>query len=135
MEGLLAQAEGLHFSANLPPELFLNFSFAKMIRKQKAVMGLCNISALLKNLELEIPYGFSVHDPVVTENNGSFDFKGNVYTDSPVFEISAGHLLQVLVGYHSLEELRDKLNITDEVKFAEINRLLPKQKCYIIDEY
>ena len=39
------------------------------------------------------------------------------------------------VGYHSLEELQDKLNITDEAKFTEINRLLPKQKCYIIDEY
>ena len=135
MEGLLAQAEGLHFSTKLPPELFLNVSFAKIIRKQKGVMGLCNTSALLKNLELEIPYGFRVHDPVVTENNGIFDFKGNVYTDSPVFEISAGNLLQVLVGYHSLEELQDKLNITDEAKFAEINRLLPKQKCYIIDEY
>ena len=135
MEGLLAQAEGLHFSAKLPPELFLHFSFTKIVKKQKGVMGLCNASALLQHLQLEIPYGFRLHDPVVKENNGSFDFCGNKYTDAPVFEISAGHLLQVLVGYHSLEELRDKLNITDEVKFAEINRLLPKQKCYIIDEY
>ena len=98
-------------------------------------MGLCDASALLKQLQLEIPYGFKLHDPVVKENNGIFDFSGNVYTDIPVFEISAGHLLQALAGYHSLEELRDELNINDEAKFTIINRLLPKQKCYIIDEY
>ena len=98
-------------------------------------MGLCNASALLHQLQLEIPYGFRLFDPVIRENNGCFDFKGNTYADTPVFEISAGHLLQVLIGYHSLDELRDKLNITDEAKFAEINKLLPKQKCYIIDEY
>ena len=135
MEGLLKQAEGLQFSAKLPPELFLNFPFTKMIRKQKGVMGLCNASGLLNRLQVKIPYGFKLYDPVVEENNGNFDFNGNVYTDIPVFEISAGNLLQVLVGYYTLEELRDQLNITDEVKFTEINKLLPKQKCYIIDEY
>ena len=135
MEGLFVQAEGLQFSAKLPPELFLHYTFAKLTRKQKGVMGLCNASALLKHLQLKIPYGFRLHDPVVKENNGCFDFYGHEYFDTPIFEISAGHLLQVLVGYHSLEEIREHLNITDEAKFAEISRLLPKQNCYIIDEY
>ena len=135
MEGLLAQAKGLRFSAKLPPELYLYFPHTKLTRKQKGVMGLCNASALLKHLQLEIPYGFRLYDPVIKENNGNFDFNGNAYTDIPVFDISAEHLLQVLVGYHSLNELRNKLNIADELKFAEINSFLPKQKCYIIDEY
>ena len=135
MEGLLLQAEGLQFSAKLPPELYLRFSFAKLKKKQKGVMGLCNASALLKALELDIPYGFQLNDSVVPENNGTFDFKGEAYQKEPVFEISAGNLLQVLVGYHSLDELRNQISVFDEAKFEEINKLLPKQNCYIIDEY
>ena len=77
MEGLLTQAEGLKFSAKLPPELFLYFPFSKIVKKQKGVMGLCNASALLHQLQLEIPYGFRLSDPVIKENNGCFDFKGN----------------------------------------------------------
>ena len=55
--------------------------------------------------------------------------------EAPVFEISAGHLLQVLVGYHSFAEIRNELKIFDEEKYKELDAFLPKQKCYIIDEY
>lgn len=135
MEGLLACGKGLAFSAKVPPELYLSFPFGKLERRQKGVMGLCNGSALLKALDLEIPYGFKVDDDVVPKNNGIFDFKGSSYTGTPVFEISAGHLLQVLVGYHSLSELENEIVVFDKEKFDEINALLPKQNCYIIDEY
>ena len=135
MKGLLAQAKGLAFSAKLPPDLYLSLPFTKLTRKQKGVMGLCNVSALLKALELDIPYAFQIKDYVVPENNGVFDFKGAISTETPVFEISAGHLLQVLVGYHALNKLRKELVIFDEEKFEEIDALLPKQHCYIIDEY
>lgn len=135
MEGLLSLGKGLVFSAKLPPELYLSFPFGKLERKQKGVMGLCNGPALLKSLDLEIPYGFKMNDHVVSENNGVFDFKGNHYTSDPVFEISAGHLLQVLVGYHSLRELEKEIVVFDKEKFDGINALLPKQNCYIIDEY
>lgn len=135
MEGLFALGVGLKFSAKLPPELELSFPFATLTRKQKGVMGLCNISALLEALDLNIPYCFKVNDHVVPENDGCFDFKGESTTDEPAFEISAGHFLQVLVGYYSLNELRNECNIFDEVKFNEIDTLLPKQHCYIIDEY
>lgn len=135
MEGLLALGKGLAFSAKLPPWLYLSFPFAKLTRKQKGVMGLCNAQALLKALALDIPYGFRLEDGVVSENNGVFDFKGEPYTHAPVFAISAGHLLQALVGYHSLGELREEITVFDEEKFREIDLLLPKQNCYIIDEY
>ncbi|MBQ7757616.1 GNAT family N-acetyltransferase [Anaerotignum sp.] len=135
MEGLFAIGKGLAFSAKLPPELYLSYPFAKLTRKQKGVMGLCKASALLKALELDIPYGIKINDHVVPENNGTFDFKGNIYASEPVFEISAGHLLQVLVGYHTLNELRKEIVIFDEEKFEVIDTLLPKQNCYIIDEY
>lgn len=135
MEGLFVLGEGLEFSAKLPPDLYLTFPFAGLTRKQKGVMGLCNAPALIKALDLEIPYGFKIKDTVVPENNGVFDFKGNPYTDEPIFEISAGYLLQALVGYHSLNELEKKIVVFDKEKFDKINALLPKQNCYIIDEY
>ena len=135
MKGLFSLASGLRFSAKLPPDLYLGFPFVKCQKKQKGVMGLCDVAALLKKLDLDIPYTFQLYDPVVPENNGIFHFCGQISTETPVFEISAGHLLQVLVGYHSLEEIRKEILVFDEYKFNRINHLLPKKKCYIIDEY
>ena len=135
MEGLLSLATGLNFKAKLPPEINISFSFTELERVQKGVMGLCNIKELLEKLNLDIPYGFRLKDDVVPENNSCFDFKGQIYWGDPVFEISAGHFQQVLVGYHSLDELKSEITVYNEVKFEEINALLPKQNCYIIDEY
>ena len=133
MEGLRKEADGLVFYAKLPPEMKL--PFAKTERKQKGVMGLCNASALLQALQLELPYAFRLTDIVIPENNGVFNFRGESSAETPVFEISAGHLLQVLVGYHSFAEIRSELKIFDEEKYKELDAFLPKQKCYIIDEY
>lgn len=135
LEGLFAQGAGLKFTAKLPPEVNVSYPFATLERLQKGVMGLCNAAGLLKVLNLPIPYGFKIKDTVVPGNNGVFDFQGNPYLHEPVFEISAGHLLQVLVGYHTLNELKNEIMIYDAEKFAEIDSLLPKQDCYIIDEY
>ena len=98
-------------------------------------MGLCNASALLQALQLELPYAFRLTDTVIPENNGVFNFRGKPSAEAPVFEISAGHLLQVLVGYHSFAEIRNELKIFDEEKYKGLDAFLPKQKCYIIDEY
>lgn len=135
MEGLFALGAGLKFSAKLPPEVEISYPFAILERVPKGVMGLCNAAALLNALDLNIPYGCKIKDHVVPDNNGIFDFKGKPYAGEPVFEISAGHLLQVLVGYYSLNELKHEISVYDVAKFDEINQYLPKQSCYIIDEY
>ena len=135
MEGLFSLGHGLKFSAKLPPDIEISYPFATLEKMQKGVMGLCNAAALLKTLHLSVPYGFKLKDPVIAEHNDVFTFNGEHYAGDPVFEISAGHLLQVLVGYHSLQELRNEMIIYDEAKFNEIDHCLPKQNCYIIDEY
>jgi len=135
MEGLFAQGYGINFSAKLPPEVEISYPFTTLEKLQKGVMGLCDAAGLLKALDLKIPHSFRIKDTVVPENNGVFDFRGNASQTEPVFEISAGHLLQVLVGYHSFHELKDKITIYDKEKFEKIDMLLPKQECYIIDEY
>lgn len=135
MQGLFALAEGCRFSAKLPPELYVAFPFAKLNRKQKGVMGLCNVSALLEALQLSIPYTVQITDSVIAENNGIFAFTGKKSEQPPVCVISAGHFLQVLIGYRSLEEIQKEVQILDEAAFADLDILLPKRHCYIIDEY
>ena len=135
VEGLFSQGCGLKLTAKLPTEIEIKNSFTTLERLPKGVMGLCNATDLLKVLNLQIPYSFRLKDIVIPENNGVFDFQGNSSLENPVFEIKSGNLLQVLVGYHTLKELENEIKIFDAVKFAEIDQLLPKQSCYIIDEY
>ena len=92
--------------------------------------GFHNIQSIMQTISL---YDYLTFE--VSENNGIFDFKGVPYVGKPAFEISAGHLLQVLTGYHSLDEIKNEIQVFDEMKFEEINALLIKQNCYIIDEY
>ena len=133
LEGLISCYQDKFITAKLPPEI--DIILENVERKQKGVMGLCNISLLLKQLDLDIPYTFSLKDSVVPENNGLFTFQGERSDENPVFEIEAGTLLQILVGYFALSECKDRTTVFDETKFNEIDRKLPKQKCYIIDEY
>lgn len=76
MEGLRKEADGLVFYAKLPPEMKL--PFAKTERKQKGVMGLCNASALLQALQLELPYAFRLTDIVIPENTVYLIFEGSL---------------------------------------------------------
>lgn len=135
LEGLYPYASGRALSVKLPPDLYIHSPFGRVIRRQKGVMGLCNLPELLALLDLEIPYGFAVKDTIVAENTGCFDFKGKPYSGVPAFEMDAGHFLQVLAGYCTLSELENSIKINDGAAFAQINRLLPKCSCYIIDEY
>ena len=133
LEGLISCHQDVSVTAKLPPEI--DNILENVERRQKGVMGLCNISLLLKQLDLNVPFAFSVKDHVVPENNGVFTFQGERSDDNPVFEIEAGILLQILVGYLALSECKDKITVFDETKYNEIDHKLPKQKCYIIDEY
>ena len=134
-ESLFSIAEGRSFSMKLPPRVVLEYPFAKTVTRPKGVMGLLSVQGLLQALSLDIPYAFSVTDDVVKENNGTFFFNGEKTEEAPVFSIDAGHLMQVLLGYRSLSELKDEIKRFDEPAFCEIDRLLPKCNCYIIDEY
>lgn len=135
LEGLYPYAAGCSLSVKLPPDIYYSHPYGALKRRQKGVMGLCDLSGLLCLLDLDIPYGFTVKDSIIAENNGCFDFKGKPYEKPPVFEIEAGRLLQILVGYCTFNDQKKHIKIYDEAAFAQIDRLLPKQRCYIIDEY
>lgn len=135
LQAIMAQYQGFSFSAKLPPETKIDFPFAQKEIKPKGVMGLVNIQFLLKQLGLQSDVAFFVTDQVVPENDGCFLLNGNTSEAKPAFSIPAGRLMQVLVGYVTLEEQRDYVEIYDEIAFEKMNQLLPKQNCFIIDEY
>lgn len=135
LTGILAEGEGLSLSVKLAPESGISFDFAQKEVKQKGVMGLTDLQVLLKALELDGKAAFEVEDHVVPENNGCFLLNGERTEKSPAFSIPAGRLLQVLIGYTTLESQKPYVHIYDEAGFQEINEKLPKCNCYIIDEY
>lgn len=135
LTGIFAEGEGLSLSVKLAPESGISFDFAQKEVKQKGVMGLTDLQVLLKVLELDGKAAFEVEDHVVPENNGCFLLNGERTEKSPAFSIPAGRLLQVLIGYTTLESQKPYVHIYDEAGFQEINEKLPKCNCYIIDEY
>lgn len=135
LQAIMAQYPGFSFSAKLPPKTKIEFSFAQKEIKQKGVMGLVHIQLLLKQLEMQSDVPFCVTDEVVPENNGCFLLDGTKSESKPAFSIPAGRLMQVLVGYATLEEQRCYIEVYDEIGFEKLNQLLPKQNCFIIDEY
>ncbi len=135
LQEILSQAEGLSFSAKLRPKTNVAFDFCKKEVKQKGVMGLVCVEMLLQILGLQSEASFVVQDDVVAENNGCFTLDGKRSDKKPAFTIEAGRLLQVLVGYVSLQDLQEEIVVHDAKGFAEIANALPMVDCYIVDEY
>lgn len=135
LEGFFANYPNYSVNAKLPADLFIHFTFGKVEKQQKGVAGLINIRPILESFSLKNDYTFYVKDDIIRKNNGIMDIQGRPSTVAPAFSISAGHFLQVLLGYANLLELQKSIEIFDEEGFLSINELFPKCKCYIIDEY
>ncbi|HBF65076.1 MAG TPA: hypothetical protein DDW34_04135 [Clostridium sp.] len=101
----------------------------------KGVAGVSNIGEVLKKLEINCPFAVDIFDPIIVENNGIFTFKGTKTDDDPAMKVEAGQFLRVLMGYTSLDEIRPFVTILNQDGYDSIRQVLPKSKCYIIDEY
>ncbi|WP_352399050.1 GNAT family N-acetyltransferase [Anaerotignum sp.] len=135
LEEIVAAANGREVAIKLPPDLEIAPKFGKKTLQQKGVAGVCNISGILKKLEIHCPYKVEVFDEMVSENNGIFSFDGKKAQGQAAIKIAAGHFLGVLMGYVSLDEVSQFVTIYSQDGFDYINGALPKCKCYIIDEY
>lgn len=138
ISGLMHLAKGKKLHFKLPPDTkFMHPNLKKEIRPM-GVMGLVSLPLLLKKCGYGLDYIFSVHDKIIEENNGCYNLRGQpMPVSSAQIEINAGYLLQFLVGYSSLEELKlqNKVKILDEAAAKQLDLLFPKQTCFIIDEY
>ena len=135
VQQIIAYGNGKKSIVKLPFDVQLTQSYEKTIRIQKGVAGACNMSAILKGLEINCPYAVEIFDPIVAGNNGVFRFDGEKTTETPAIKVEAGRFLGVLMGYYSLEEIQPFVTILNQEGYTFINGILPRCKCYIIDEY
>ncbi|HQM96100.1 MAG TPA: GNAT family N-acetyltransferase [Clostridia bacterium] len=100
-------------------------------------MGIINVSELLKVICNNSDYRIKVTDSFYKENNGIYLFNGQKSEGKCHLEMPSGQLMQLLTGFRSLEELASSGNavIHDKTACDEIARMLPKQNCFIVDEY
>lgn len=133
-EQVLAVAHGKALHAKLPPDAPVEKQL-----KEQGVCGVANVSRLLNLVFNKKGFAIKVNDASLPENEGIYDLEGNMLGNDilPMIEISAGHLTQWAFGYLSLKELNEQNLITvhDMNALEELDRLFPKQLCFIIDEY
>jgi len=100
-------------------------------------MGIINIGKLLESICGNGDYGVKVFDSFYNPNNGIYLLNGKKVNDKYHLELSSGHLMQLLTGHKSLEELVSEgvAVIYDKVACDEISDMLPEQNCFIADEY
>lgn len=135
---LMSIAKGKKLFIKLPPDSLIQISNSNKTVKPKGVMGLLNASAVLRELGRGLDYAFIVKDNIIAKNNGCFNMRGEaVPIEDAQLELEAGHLIQFLMGYHSLSELskQQKIKIFDDEAVQKLDILFPKQSCFIIDEY
>jgi predicted acetyltransferase len=138
MEGLFSYGTGLTLSVKLPSDFeSLSFGFTRIKKVPKGVAGGIHIAKLLNTVSSFDGYAIHVTDPILAENNGVFDLRGNKVQQEPDISISAGHLTQILMGYLTLQEaIREGyVQVYHSVQAQRINLLFPKTNCYIVDEY
>ncbi|WP_304509200.1 GNAT family N-acetyltransferase [Anaerotignum sp.] len=135
IEKIFLAAKGREISVKLPPDVEIPQQFGQKKLCPKGVAGVCNISQILKKMEISCPFYVEIYDPIVSENNGIFSFDGRKVAEKPAIKIDAGHFLSVIMGYASLEDFSQFVTIYRRDGYDFINQVLPKCKCYIIDEY
>lgn len=135
IEKIFMVAKERKISVKLPPDAEISQQLGNWKLSQKGVAGVCNISEILKKLAISCPFYIEIYDPIVPENNGIFSFDGRKVSGKPAIKIEAGHFLGVIMGYVSLEDISPFVTIYRQDGYDFINQVLPKCKCYIIDEY
>lgn len=129
---------GRNLTAKLPPDLGREIKAPVPVSVEpQGSAGIVNLPALLKRLVNLPEFIVAVSDSAVPQNCGTFTLDGTPSSRPPVLEIDSGSLTQFLFGYRSLAELAERPSVTvfDPDAAVRLDRLLPKQCCFIIDEY
>jgi len=103
----------------------------------KNVCGITDVTAFLKLVGKPLDIAIKIDDDIISKNNGVFFMDGGRSTKTPQLEMKIYALAQWLFGYRSLKELeaRGFVKVYDKTAAAGLDRLFPKEKCRIIDEY
>ncbi|MFA5342131.1 MAG: sterol carrier protein domain-containing protein, partial [Clostridia bacterium] len=100
-------------------------------------MGIINICSLLRTVCNNKDYSVKVTDSFYNKNNGVYLFNGDNSNGKYHLEMTSGQLIRLITGHMSLDELVTSENavIYDTIACREISNMLPKVKCFIVDEY
>ena len=133
---------GKEVKAKLPTDSVVNIDGITSKTKLQGVVGVANMSKFLNALFPYSPAGYEdvsieVIDRILETNQGVYKLDGSLSTNKPHITIEAGRLAQVLCGFVTLSDQLDENNMVvhDKEVFNKLNELLPKEKCFIIDEY
>lgn len=131
---------GLEVRAKMPVDALITIKDANETTKLQGVLGVANIQRFLKGIFPFSPIkeaAIEITDKIVESNNGIYSLDGNACSLQPTITIEAGRLAQVLCGFRTLsEQLNDSfVQVHNEKLFKELDSILPKQKCFIVDEY
>lgn len=127
------------------------YSNVKMVEQN--VLGVTNVDTFVKHLNLSRKTDKSIlegiiietFDNVIKENNIKFNLLGEKSSYSPCVKINTGSFVQILCGYKSIYEVIaqdcEKEENEKEVTFlkndnlTQIDKILPRFPCFIVDEY
>ncbi len=134
---LIHLGEGKKVKIKLPPDTKSISNQGVVTISPRNVLGLANVSHLLRAVGNNLSIAIEIEDSVVKENNGIFNLKGEKTKELPVFKTTSGNLIQWLCGYKSIEELSNEgsLEVYNKPGAEVLDNLFPKQACHIIDEY
>lgn len=98
--------------------------------KPTAVGTVLNASGFLKCFNL--PFSLEVTDDNMPENNGVFSMDSQVHR--PCARLSSSSLIEIFSGYLDFFDT-DDIIIYDRGDFNQLRSFLPKENCYMIEEY
>ena len=121
----------------LPPDTKCVTDEGTLTVSPRNVLGLTSVSSILRAVGKDIDFAVEIEDDTVYDNNGIFNLRGEKTSLSPAFKADAGHFLQWIIGYKSIEELSEEgyAEIFNKEDAEKLDLIFPKQTCHIIDEY
>ena len=137
-EALAFIADNKPIKIKLPPDCTAQLQGCETKIIPHGVAAPINIAKLMRAIFKNETAVIKINDHICDINNGIFRLDGTaVDTDDYDIDISAGHFMQFIEGYKSLDELEKEENavIKNKTVAYELDLRYPKCKCFICDEY
>ncbi len=137
LQALAHQANGKELHVKLPPDTAVALPEARTETRPQGVMGVADVSALLKAILRDSTFVFDVKDENVPQNEGIWNGAGQAASRAPHVCIPAGRLGQFLCGYRTLQDIvaAGEAQALDSGAVSALDQLFPQQTCFITDEY
>ncbi len=130
-------ADNKPIKIKLPPDSNVTLAGCEVKTVPHGVAAAANLPKLMHMIFKEDNVVIKINDPICKVNNGTFLLNGTPTDAFPDIEIDAGHFMQFIEGYKSLNDLDNEKCVVFNNWFVEeyLDNRYPKCKCFICDEY